>query len=296
MTRIRALFATLSRVSTRLKRGLSWLLVVLFGRWEWQAPRWLTWSGLQLTRGRRHLVANPKHAVVLLLALASAGGALTWYVTRPTPEYVTYTVNAPGLTEYNDKGISSIKPLTIEFSEPVAPLKQLQKAVTVGMTMSPSIAGKWFWTNDRELQFTPKDDWPVDGAFSVQFAKKGLLATQVRLDDYGFKVRSQPFAAKITESQFYQDPRDPNMKKLVATVKFSHPVDMEQLERHVSLAVAKDAEYLGLTPDSRHFTVAYDKFKLAAFIHSAALTMEAMMHQLTMRTPGIAVRIEAEYQ
>lgn len=32
----------------------------------------------------------------------------------------------------------------------------------------------------------------------------------------------------------------------------------------------------------------------AAF--ESALTMEAMMHQLTMRTPGIAVRIEAEYQ
>ena len=52
----------------------------------------------------------------------------------------------------------------------------------------------------------------MDGAFSVQFARNGLLATQVRLDDYGFKVRSQPFAAKITESQFYQDPRDPALK------------------------------------------------------------------------------------
>ncbi len=32
-------------------------------------------------------------------------------------------------------------------------------------------------------------------------------------------------------------------------------------------------QYLGLAPDSRHFTVAYDKFKLAAFVHSAALAM-----------------------
>ena len=46
----------------------------------------------------------------------------------------------------------------------------------------------------------------------------------------------------------------------MATVKFRHPVDAEQFEPRVSLAVAKDAEYLGLTPDSRHFTVAYDKF------------------------------------
>ena len=66
-------------------------------------------------------------------------------------------------------------------------------------------------------------------------------------------------------------------------MKFSHPVDTEQLESRVSLAVAKDAEYLGLTPDSRHFTVTYDKFKLAAFIHSAALAMPRDDTPMTLR-------------
>src|SRR4029077_19431070 len=131
--------------------------------------------------------------------------------------------------------------------------------------------------------FTPKDDWPVDGAFSVRLASKGLLAKQVELAEYTFKFRSQPFSASISESQFYQDPRDPNLKKLVATVRFSHPVDPEQLERRVALAVAKDAEYLGLAPDSRHFTVAYDKFKLAAYIHSAALAMPRDDTPMTLR-------------
>ena len=243
----------------------------------------ITWSGAQFSRGRRYLVANPAHAVLLALALAGAGGGLAWYLTRPKPEYVTYAVMAPELTEYNEKGISLIHPLTIEFSESAAPLKQVQKAVTAGISMSPAVAGAWYWTTDRALQFKPRDDWPVDGAFSVQMARKGLLAPQVRLGDYSFKVRSQPFTATIAESQFYQDQRDPNMKKLVATVKFSHPVDTEQLEKHVSLAVAKDAEYLGLTPDSRHFTVAYDKFRLAAFIHSAALTMPRDDTPMTLR-------------
>ena len=90
---------------------------------------------------------------------------------------------------------------------------------------------------------------------------------------YRLRARSQPFAAQIVESQFYQDPRNPNLKKLVATVKFSHPVDIEHFDEHVALSAAKDAAYLGLTPDSRHFTVVYDKFRLSAFIHSAALGM-----------------------
>jgi hypothetical protein len=254
-----------------LKRVLG--RVNLIGRWQWQAPAWLAWLGGRTARGWRYLAADRSRlAIALVLVIASAGG-YAWYATRPTPHYVSYVVSAPGLTEYNDTGISSIKPLKIVFSESAAPLKQLQKAVTTGIEVSPAIDGSWFWTNDRELLFTPRNDWPVDGAFGVRFAVKGLLAPQVELDTYGFKFRSQPFSAAISDSQFYQDPRTPTLKKLVATVKFSHPVDTDQLESHVSLAVAKDAEYLGLTPDSRHFTVTYDKFRLAAFIHSAALPM-----------------------
>ena len=85
----------------------------------------------------------------------------------------------------------------------------MQKAVTRGVTLSPSVAGAWFWTTDKELRFMPKDDWPVDGDFSVQFARNGLFADGVVLERYRFPVRSEPFSVTIAESQFYQDPRDP---------------------------------------------------------------------------------------
>ena len=243
----------------------------------------MSWSGGQTTRGRRYLAANPMRAAILAVVLVAIGAATYWYVNRPKPHYVTYVIGAPGLTEYNDNGISSIKPLKILFNESAAPLKSLQKVVTTGVDLSPTIAGTWFWIDDKELQFTPKDDWPVDREFTVRFAEKGFFAAQVVLEDYEPEVRSHSFTASISESQFYQDPRDPNLKKLVATLRFSHPVDAEQLESRVSLAVAKDTEYLGLTPDSRHFTVLYDKFKLAAFIHSAALAMPRDDTPLTLR-------------
>jgi uncharacterized protein YfaS (alpha-2-macroglobulin family) len=294
MTRLLALLAALRRAvrpvvaglraaTAFIRKTLPPLLVALFGRWAWQAPRWVTWSGGQVTHGRRYLGANPLRAAMLAVALVGLAAATVWYVNLPKPHYVTYVVAAPGLTEYNDSGISSIKPLTILFSESAAPLKSLQKVVTTGIDLSPAVAGTWFWLDDKALQFTPKDDWPVDREFTVRFAKKGFFAAQVLLEDYEAEVRSQPFTASITESQFYQDPTDPNLKKLVATLRFSHPVDPEQLESRVSLAVAKDAEYLGLTPDSRHFTVLYDKFKLAAFIHSAALAMPRDDTPLTLR-------------
>src|SRR5260221_1072641 len=248
-------------------------LIFLFGRWTWQSPPWLSWTGTQVARGGRALAAHPKHAGLLALALILAVGGSIWYLSRPKPHYVPYAVPEPGLTEYNVNAIDSTKPLTIVFSESAAPLKQIKTAVASGIDLSPALAGTWFWMSDKELRFTPKTDWPVNGGFSVQLARTGLITRQAQLESYRFKFRSQPFSARITESQFYQDPRDPNLKKLVASVAFSHPVDAEQFESHVSLAVARDAEYLGLTADSRHFTVVYDKFKLAAHIHSAALAM-----------------------
>ena len=294
MSRIQAVRAGLLQVvqplSSRIAiaarvswRTLTFVLVNLIGRWQWQAPAWVAWAGAKGTRARRYLAAHPARAASLALVLLASGGAYVWYASRPKPHYVSYAVSEPGLTEYNDTGIASIKPMTVVFDESAAPLRQLQKAVTAGIDLSPAVAGTWFWRSDKELEFTPKDDWPVDGAFSVQLARKGLVASQVVLEHYSFTFRSQPFSARISESQFYQDPRDPNLKKLVATVTFTHPVDADRLQERVSLAVAKDAEYLGLTPDSRHFTVAYDKFKLAAYIHSAALAMPRDDTPMTLR-------------
>jgi alpha-2-macroglobulin len=253
--------------------GISWLTSHLFGRINWQPPAWTLWVVSQLARAWRYLTADRRRAWGALAALLAIAGGLVWYKTRPVPHYVEYTATAPGITEYNEKGISSIKPLKVDFSESAAPLQQVEKAVTNGISLSPKIAGAWFWVNDKELQFTPKSDWPVDGSFTVRFGRKGFFARGVQVESYSFDFRSQPFTAKIAESQFYQDPIDPNLKKLVTTVQFSHPVDTGQFEQKISLAAAKDAEYLGLKPDTRGFTVVYDKFKLAAHIHSAALGM-----------------------
>jgi len=266
-----------------LRAAVSSAATTVVGHWEWQPPAWLAWIGRGLAQGWRYLVADIKRAAVLLLVLIAAVGGWVWYASRLVPHYVTYTVAAPGLTEYDEKGIYSIKPLTVEFNESAAPLQQVDKTIAAGIDISPKMAGAWLWAGDKNLVFTPKNDWPVDKAFTVSFAKKGFFARGVLLEDYSFDFRSQPFSAKIAESQFYQDPRDPNLKKLVATVQFTHPVDAGQFEQRVSLVLAKDAQYLGLKPDSRSYTVVYDRFKLAAIVHSAALAMPRDDTPITLR-------------
>ncbi len=267
----------------KLTAGISWLSARAIGRWEWQPPAWLPWIGGRLAQGFHYIAADAKRAAIFALVLMGAVGGLVWYKNRPVPHYVTYAITDPGLTEYSDKGIFSIKPLIVEFSESAAPLQQVDKTMAAGIGISPKMAGAWLWVSDKELRFTPKNDWPIGQAFTVSIARKGFLARGVLLEDYSFDFRSQPFSAKIAASQFYQDPRDPSLKKLVATVEFSHPVDAGQFEQRVSLALAKDAVYLGLKADSRSYTVVYDKFKLAAYIHSAALAMPRDDTPITLR-------------
>ena len=248
-------------------------LSTIVGQWHWQPPSWLPSLGRRIAPAFHYLTASPRR--ISIAAGAVMAIALGWYAYqhRPLPHYVTYALSPPPLTEYNDRGISTIYPLFVQFSESAAPLSRINKPVPGGVSLSPRLAGTWQWLDDHRLQFVPRNDWPIDQKITVSFARKGLFASGVRLDDYSADFRTQPFAARIAESQFYQDPRDPSLKKLVATVAFSHPVDPAEFEHRVSLAVARDAGDLGLKPDSRNYTVVYDEFHLAAFVHSAPLAM-----------------------
>jgi hypothetical protein len=280
---MKSAFLALLRGGRALLAGVAAVLAALVGRWHWEPPAWAARIGVQVARAGRYAAAHAVRASILGLVVLSVAGGYLWWTSRPKPHYVTFAVSGPELTYYDENGVRSIKPLKVVFSESSALLAKVGTAQGAGIDISPAIAGTWFWVTDRELQFTPKDDWPVDARFSATMAKTGLFPRRIQLEQYGFTFRSQPFSARISESQFYQDPRDPNLKQIVATVAFSHPVDPERFESRVSLVVAKDADYLGLTPDSRHFTVTYDKLKLAAYVHSASLPVPRDDTPMTVR-------------
>src|SRR4051812_31029045 len=109
---LQALFAILSRAFKQV-----------FGEWHWQPPVWLAWIARRIALAARFLVADIKRAIALPVLLAAIFWGWVWYKNRPVPHYVTVTVAAPGLTEYGDKGISSIQPLAIRFDESAAPLE-----------------------------------------------------------------------------------------------------------------------------------------------------------------------------
>ena len=253
--------------------GVRWISKHLIGQWDWDPPEWMSWLTSRIRAATRPLFADWRVTAAAILTVALAVGGYEWYRHRPRPHYIDVTITAPGLTEWDDNGRKPPQSLLVDFAESAAPLKNIEKPVPAGVSLSPSIAGTWFWVSDHQLRFTPKDDWPVGTRFTIRFGKKGFLTKNALLEDYSLPFSTAPFTAKVSSAEFYQDPRDPNLKKVVTTLQFSHPVDPERLEKSVSLALEKDADYLGLKPDSRNFTVVYDKFKLTAAIYTVPLAL-----------------------
>src|SRR6185503_1178311 len=100
MKRLRAVSAVLRRFSVLLLNNL-------IGRWHWEAPPWLHATGGQTVRFGRYLRARPPLAAALGVLVAGVIGGYVWWAMQPEPHRVTFALAEPGLTEYNERGISS---------------------------------------------------------------------------------------------------------------------------------------------------------------------------------------------
>ena len=267
---LRFLFAPMKLILMpfRLIAGFIGLFSPLVGKLSWSAPAWVqTLSGLetritQWEAGHRALVKKATLAAVVVLIVIA--GAYAWYLSIPKPVEFTISGTSPAATEMKE----GAKPdqIHINISGSAARLDQVGKTITDGASISPEVDGDWRWTSDTQLTFTPAVDWAVGEDYTVKLDKK-LFPDHVRLEEYIYEFSSAAFSAQITETEFYQDPRDPKIKKVVAKVRFSHPVDTADLESRIKLQMEKDKKLLG-TGKIYPITVSYDKYKGEAYIHS----------------------------
>ena len=119
-------------------------------------------------------------------------------------------------------------------------------------------------------RFIPTQDWPADTRYHVSL-DRAAVSRHVLLARYGVDVRTPEFRAAVRKLEFYQDPKDPTMKKVVCTVEFTHGVTPGDVEKFITLTMLGDSRVFprGTPP----FSVDLGLHNRFAYIHTARLDL-----------------------
>ncbi len=256
-------------------RALGALLSGIFGSVSWRAPAWFSGARAGLAaveaKARRHPRESLGIAGGVLAMLLIGWLGYRWYQDRPRPPEpveIAFQVTPPAPTDYSEESLA-VNALRVTFDGSVAPIEKAGKEVLDGIRAKPVLDGTWKWEGDRILEFTPKHDWPIGQDVKVAFDAAVMFAPQVRVKEHEFEFTTPAFTVNVAKSEFYQDPQDPLLKKVIVAFGFSHPVDVASFERRVRILLSDRKG----KPKKRAFTVTYDEKKLKGFVHSERLSL-----------------------
>ncbi|HEX4083480.1 MAG TPA: MG2 domain-containing protein, partial [Chthoniobacteraceae bacterium] len=245
---------------------LSRLFERIFGVVMWSPPVWLVPAG-RWVRGHRLLTF-----LVVVAGVGTAGGGAwlyQWYKHRPPPHYATVQVGNIPVTPLW-KGQLVPPRIGVHFGESAAPLRMIGKRVAAGVTLTPATGGYWRWDSDRDLVFVPAQDWPADTQYHISLDRKAI-SRHVLLARYGFDIKSAEFRGAIRKYEFYQDPKDPTMKKVVCTLEFTHSVTAGDVERNLSLTMLGGSQVF--PKGAPTFSVDMGIHDRIVYIHTARLDL-----------------------
>ena len=283
----------------------------VFGSVNWAAPDWLT----RLKHTARTRPGRFWGAVVLLLMLLAALVAgYCYYQQLPKPLQVKADVITPELGHYQDD-IEQPTPLLLQFSydfddhaqpqpqpQPrpatdstsmpapmlsAARLDLIGEVLSEGVTISPAIAGKWLWQDDNTLSFTPEQAWPAGQKYTVKLEKR-LFNPEIKLAQQQYRFTTVPLTVEIERLRFYQNPTEPTSRQIVATLNFSHPVQLESVRQQLSMlmrAEPNNQEHAAIDrkPQALPFTITADNSGRQVYLQSAAITLPAQEQYLTLQ-------------
>lgn len=150
-------------------------------------------------------------------------------------------------------------------------MRFINKEVTEGVKINPTIEGTWYWDSDSRLLFTPKDDWPAGITYTIQF-DADFFAPNTKMQTLKVSFTTHVFEAKINEFKFYQDPNHEKLQQAVATIQFNYPVNPESLAKETTLALQEENQ-ADSTRKPFKFTIDYDEHKRIAYLRSEPITV-----------------------
>lgn len=273
-------------------------IIYIFGRWSWTPPQWisLVWKKFSNTsvgraidqkwkvvrRHPRQMVKWGGAGVGLIAAVSIIGYFVQqYYAGLPQPDYVSVHVETPALTSVYEKKVQGLQ---LRFAKSAAPLHMIGKDVTDEVSISPKIKGKWRWSSDKTLEFTPegaeafKTDWLVGTEYEISLRKK-MLASQIILREYTIKFTTAALSLYTAKREFYIDPKNEKIKRVIFNISASTPVDAEDFKKRISLKMQpKDDSLLGKTASSLKYKITFNEHHNQAFIESENITLPENNH------------------
>jgi uncharacterized protein YfaS (alpha-2-macroglobulin family) len=212
--------------------------------------------------------------VFSLLGLAGVSfGVLTglrvYESRKPQPISIRVSVNAPG----NAEASREARPLRLDFYGSAAPVDMVDKEVSGGISINPPVKGLWRWEGDDSLVFTPEGPWPAGRRYIVSF-DQDFFPPHIRVAlNHSFSI--EDFSISRGDAEFYIDPQDSSVKRVLASIRSNYPMDPASVEQNISIEPQIDADSGSLKKKRYNFTVSYNNDRTEAFIVSEALGMPA---------------------
>lgn len=255
------------------------LAAAVFGTLNWTSPPWIT--SLNKVRGQKPVLFFAVISMVALLPLL-----YLYYQSLPQPITVKAEIEALQLTE----NIEGAKPdslvirfnydfsnLSAEQQRPqgvpsVARIDLVGEEIKQGIRLSPAKAGRWVWSDDREIIFTPESDWPASTDYKVEF-DAAIFAPESKLTKKSYSFTTPQFSAVIATVNFYQDPQDKSIRRVISTLQFSHPVDKKSLAEKLTMTMRPSGSDLNTPGKEYSYEISYDKNLREAYLQSQAITL-----------------------
>lgn len=273
-------------------KGFFWLFSPIIGDIKWSTPDWLPKAkrfyyaiGSTLKK-----IKTSIGAIIILgfIAYFSGNYAYHWYLNRPKPiEPAPIVINT-----YSAKLVppsTSNDIIYIQFTgakRPPIPLESINKdEIAEGISISPNIEGKWTWSNDSTIKFTPKErKWPLGIEYTVVLDKSKLLAKNSELEKNSatFSFISPDFEYNFkNRGELYSNPTETNIRNVINTIRFSHPVDRQSFEKNIVLSLYEKEKKSDNSYEKNYdeflnhvdFTITYGDNDKIAYIKSAPIPL-----------------------
>lgn len=268
------------------------LLALFVGKFSWAPPAWTK----AIYAFSRH---KPKMFWGAWCVILASGAGYLYYDSLPKPVSVKAEIYNIQLTSNYENAKPNNLSIRFEYdysklnedqqrptgSPSVARIDLVGEEIKSGITLSPEKKGTWKWLDDRRIEFVPDTDWPAGTDYKISF-DKSIFITEARLSDDTYEFSTPRFNADIKSIEFYQDPQDITVRRVISTIGFSHPVDKSSFEEKISMTMRPSGSGIDADAKDYKFEITYDKNLREAYVQSEPVTLPGQPNYMKIKVSG----------